>query len=103
MSRYPHASTEALNIIRSNECDAQDNLATSRFQALWNEIERLQSRLERSTRKCLEIDEQLVEAQSELGRRTKALEEIGELLFAFGPEDAPTKTIGGIVRESLSE
>ena len=35
---YPGASTEPLEIIRSNECNAQQGLATSRFQALWNEI-----------------------------------------------------------------
>lgn len=40
--RYPNASTESLEIIRVNECDCGDgSLATKRFQALWNEIERL--------------------------------------------------------------
>jgi hypothetical protein len=39
--RYPRASTEPLEIIRVNECDADVGLATSRFQALWNEIESL--------------------------------------------------------------
>lgn len=39
--RYPNASTEPLEIIRVNECDAEPGLATARFQALWNEIERL--------------------------------------------------------------
>ena len=41
--RYPRASTEPLEIIRANECEADVSLATSRFQALWNEIERLQT------------------------------------------------------------
>lgn len=41
--RYPHASTEPLEIIRVNECEADWNLATHRFQALWNEIERLRA------------------------------------------------------------
>ena len=39
--RYPDASTEPLEIIRVNECEADPDLATKRFQALWNEIERL--------------------------------------------------------------
>lgn len=49
--RYPNASTEPLEIIRVNECDTDSaSLATKRFQALWNEIERLQDvlRKERS-------------------------------------------------------
>ena len=41
--RYPRASTEPLDIIRVNECDANVGLATARFQALWNEIERLRA------------------------------------------------------------
>ncbi|NTJ67589.1 hypothetical protein G6M50_06395 [Agrobacterium rhizogenes] len=41
---YPDASTEPLEIIRSNECEYHiGSLSTSRFQALWNEIERLRS------------------------------------------------------------
>lgn len=43
--RYPNASTEPLEIIRVNECEDYPNLATKRFQALWNEIERLQDAL----------------------------------------------------------
>lgn len=39
--RYPRASTEPLEIIRVNECEADVGLATTRFQALWNEIDRL--------------------------------------------------------------
>lgn len=45
---YTHGvSDEPLEIIRANECDAQENLATSRFRALWNEIERLKKDAER--------------------------------------------------------
>lgn len=44
--RYPQASTEPLEVIRANECDAAGGLATGRFQALWNEIERLQARID---------------------------------------------------------
>lgn len=44
---YDTASTESLDIIRSNECEARPGLATSRFQALWNEIERLRALSER--------------------------------------------------------
>lgn len=40
---YETASTEPLDIIRANECEARPGLATSRFQALWNEIERLRA------------------------------------------------------------
>jgi hypothetical protein len=43
--RYPNASTEPLEIIRANECEADPSLTTKRFQALWNEIERLRSAL----------------------------------------------------------
>lgn len=46
--RYPNASTEPLEIIRANECEADLNLATKRFQALWNEIERLQGLLQQT-------------------------------------------------------
>lgn len=39
---YDGASTEPLEIIRSNECEAApESLVTKRFRALWNEIERL--------------------------------------------------------------
>lgn len=42
--RYPQASKEPLEVIRANECESQiGSLATSRFQALWNEIERLRA------------------------------------------------------------
>lgn len=37
---YASASTEPLETIQSNECEAVPGLATSRFQALWNEMER---------------------------------------------------------------
>lgn len=40
---YDTASTEPLDVIRANECEASLSLATRRFQALWNEIERLRS------------------------------------------------------------
>lgn len=46
--RYPNASTEPLEVIRVNECDASQGLATARFQALWNEIERLQALLKQT-------------------------------------------------------
>lgn len=42
---YETASTEPLDLIRQNECEANGSLATSRFQALWNEIERLRAAL----------------------------------------------------------
>ena len=38
---YDTASKEPLDVIRANECEGDGNLATYRFQALWNEIERL--------------------------------------------------------------
>lgn len=42
VARYPHASDEPLESIRRNECEAGDgHRVTRRFQALWNEIERL--------------------------------------------------------------
>jgi hypothetical protein len=45
--RYPNASTEPLEIIRVNECESDPgSLATKRFQALWNEIERLRAELQ---------------------------------------------------------
>jgi hypothetical protein len=53
--RYPNASIEPLEIIRINECDAETGLATSRFQALWNEIESLQDLL-RQTRNYVDKD-----------------------------------------------
>lgn len=40
---YDTASKEPLDVIRANECEASPGLATSRFQALWNEIERLRA------------------------------------------------------------
>jgi len=51
--RYPNASTEPLEIIRINECEAAPNLATKRFQALWNEIERLRSLLQQERSKTI--------------------------------------------------
>lgn len=33
-------SDEPLEVIRRNECDADENLSTSRFRRLWNELER---------------------------------------------------------------
>lgn len=40
--RYQNASDEPLEAIKTNTCDAGgSSLATKRFQALWNEIERL--------------------------------------------------------------
>jgi hypothetical protein len=50
--RYPNASTEPLEIIRVNECEANPGLATSRFQALWNEIERLRGLLQQERSKA---------------------------------------------------
>jgi hypothetical protein len=51
--RYQNASTEPLEIIRANECEAtQYELATKRFQALWNEIERLRAGLEQVAIVC---------------------------------------------------
>ena len=46
--RYPRASTEPLEIIRVNECEADVGLATARFQALWNEIESLRDLLKQA-------------------------------------------------------
>jgi len=43
--RYDTASKEPLEVIRLNECEASPSLATSRFQALWNEIVRLRTDL----------------------------------------------------------
>jgi len=42
---YDNASTEPLELIRANECDHpnSNDLATMRFRAFWNEIERLTS------------------------------------------------------------
>ncbi|AHC30572.1 hypothetical protein CC53_gp155 [Rhizobium phage vB_RleS_L338C] len=43
---YPHASTEPLETIRSNECESQHgSLCTRRFQAFWNEIVRLRDKV----------------------------------------------------------
>jgi hypothetical protein len=53
--RYQNASTEPLEIIRHNECDAAGGLATSRFQALWNEIERLRQENLDLSRKVAEL------------------------------------------------
>lgn len=48
MPTYDRASTEPLEIIRVNECETDvGSLATNRFRALWNEIERLRSGVER--------------------------------------------------------
>jgi hypothetical protein len=38
---YPNASTERLDIIEANECDRDGSLCTKRFEALFNEIYRL--------------------------------------------------------------
>lgn len=44
---YQNASTEPLSVIEANECNAQPgSLATTRFQACFNEIERLRARVE---------------------------------------------------------
>ncbi len=40
-------SSESLELIRVNECDAAPGLVTSRFRALWNEIVRLRVELNR--------------------------------------------------------
>jgi hypothetical protein len=68
MSRYPNASTEPLEIIRVNECDADYNLATKRFQALWNEIECLRE----LTRKVLDHQNKY-ELEDALGELAKHL------------------------------
>ena len=49
LKRYPLASEEPLDIIRRNECEAPMSLVTSRFQALWNEIERLRAESARAS------------------------------------------------------
>lgn len=43
--RYPTASMEPLSVIEANECLAAPNLATSRFQACFLEIDRLRNAL----------------------------------------------------------
>ena len=46
MPRYLDASREPLVVIRSNECDSElGSLSTRRFQALWNEFDRLRAKL----------------------------------------------------------
>lgn len=52
--KYPNASTEPLYIIRANECEAPSDLATRRFQALWNEIERQREALRQVIIDCEE-------------------------------------------------
>lgn len=50
--KYPNASTEPLEIIRLNECEADPGLATQRFQACFNEIERLREALDKVADSC---------------------------------------------------
>lgn len=55
---YPNASTEPLDTIRANECEDQyPNLATKRFQAFWNEVERLRAELAKKDRALKKIHE----------------------------------------------
>lgn len=57
--RYPNASTEPVEDIRSNECEASPSLVTSRMQALWNEIENNRDLAEARRLRIIELENAL--------------------------------------------
>lgn len=89
--RYPRASTEPLEIIRVNECEADPGLATNRFQALWNEVERLQTQVEtlqnRDERWRMRMRDM---RELAIAAKTTEIERMIFDLIMFGPDVTPT-------------
>lgn len=83
MSRYPNACAQPLDIIRVNECESGDaySLRVTRFQALWNEIERLQSELDEQGKMLDRAQDGWKKAMDESRENKSSLESIREYLY----------------------